>query len=292
MGISNRINKAELSGFLINENLTASGELVSDNLGTGGLITIGEKGIDGYSPIVTIEEVETSEGLIGHSINITDIENPLVGKTFFVWNGVGISGVTLNPDYTLTISFNDGTSYTTIPIRGETGNGIDRIVKTSTSGLVDTYTIYFTDGTTTTYQVTNGLGTLDYNELENKPSINGVTLTGNKSSTDLGIQDRLTSENAGEGIDITTDQSGKVIISNTNVSAEWGNIQGNITDQEDLIDYINQHSGSYTAGNGIQIVNKVISIKDLILDCGTSTGWPGSNVAIVGSAIVGINVTG
>jgi hypothetical protein len=84
MGISNRINKAELSGFLINENLTASGELVSDNLGAGGLLTIGEKGIDGYSPIVIIEEVETSEGLIGHSINITDAENPLVGKTFFV----------------------------------------------------------------------------------------------------------------------------------------------------------------------------------------------------------------
>ena len=41
---------------------------------------------------------------------------------------------------------------------GETGNGISSIEKTSTSGLVDTYTIYFTDGTTTTYTVTNGSG--------------------------------------------------------------------------------------------------------------------------------------
>lgn len=40
--------------------------------------------------------------------------------------------------------------------QGETGNGIDRIEKTSTSGLVDTYTIYYTNGTTTTYTVTNG----------------------------------------------------------------------------------------------------------------------------------------
>ena len=39
---------------------------------------------------------------------------------------------------------------------GNTGNGIASIVKTSTSGLVDTYTITFTDGTTTTYEVTNG----------------------------------------------------------------------------------------------------------------------------------------
>ena len=33
---------------------------------------------------------------------------------------------------------------------------INRIEKTATSGLVDTYTIYYTDGTTDTYEVTNG----------------------------------------------------------------------------------------------------------------------------------------
>lgn len=30
-------------------------------------------------------------------------------------------------------------------------------------------------------------GTTDYNNLTNKPSINGITLTGNKTSIDLGI---------------------------------------------------------------------------------------------------------
>ena len=39
---------------------------------------------------------------------------------------------------------------------GATGNGIASIAKTSTSGLVDTYTITFTDGTSTTFDVTNG----------------------------------------------------------------------------------------------------------------------------------------
>lgn len=39
---------------------------------------------------------------------------------------------------------------------GATGNGIASITKTSTAGLVDTYTITFTDGTTTTFDVTNG----------------------------------------------------------------------------------------------------------------------------------------
>lgn len=39
---------------------------------------------------------------------------------------------------------------------GADGNGITSIVKTATVGLVDTYTITFDDGTTTTYDITNG----------------------------------------------------------------------------------------------------------------------------------------
>lgn len=184
----------------------------------------------------------------------------------------------------------------------------------------------------------------------------------NLSQVVNGKQDQLTSANAGDGINITVDQSGKVTISNTNVSAEWGNIQGDITNQVDLINYIKQNGGkidgisvngvpqsiinkvvdidvptktselindsnfvsdenyvhtdnnftseeknklnsieegaevnvlegisidgviqpitnkivnistsTYTAGNGIDITNDVISIKNLILDCGTST---------------------
>lgn len=40
--------------------------------------------------------------------------------------------------------------------QGATGNGISNIAKTSTQGLVDTYTITMTDGTTYTFTVTNG----------------------------------------------------------------------------------------------------------------------------------------
>jgi hypothetical protein len=39
---------------------------------------------------------------------------------------------------------------------GPTGNGIASITKTGTSGLVDTYTITYTNGNTTTFTVTNG----------------------------------------------------------------------------------------------------------------------------------------
>lgn len=76
--------------------------------------------------------------------------------------GVSITGVTLNSNYTLTISFSDGTSTTTDSIRGakgeqgETGNGIASIAKTSSVGLIDTYTVTYTDGSTWTYNVING----------------------------------------------------------------------------------------------------------------------------------------
>lgn len=42
--------------------------------------------------------------------------------------------------------------------KGDTGNGISRVSKTSSSGLVDTYTIYFTNGQTTSFNVENGNG--------------------------------------------------------------------------------------------------------------------------------------
>lgn len=43
-------------------------------------------------------------------------------------------------------------------IQGDTGNGIVSISKTGTSGLVDTYTITYTNGNTTTFTVSNGKG--------------------------------------------------------------------------------------------------------------------------------------
>lgn len=60
-----------------------------------------------------------------------------------------------NPSVTNTGTNTDPIFHLFIP-RGQTGNGIASIAKTATSGLVDTYTITFTNGTTTTFNVTNG----------------------------------------------------------------------------------------------------------------------------------------
>lgn len=95
--------------------------------------------------------------------------------------GTGIESAVLNEDYTLTLLFTDGSSYTTPPIRGERGErgatgaqgfrgeqgftgpqgiGIASIELTQgdhTPGTTDTYTITLDDGRSAFFTVYNGL---------------------------------------------------------------------------------------------------------------------------------------
>ena len=59
---------------------------------------------------------------------------------------------------TYTITYSDGTTST---FDVTNGNGIASVAKTGTVGLVDTYTITFQDGSTTTFEVTNGTAAID-----------------------------------------------------------------------------------------------------------------------------------
>lgn len=72
--------------------------------------------------------------------------------------GVTVSVETLPAGSQATARYEEGHLYLGIPKgdKGDTGNGIDAITKAGTSGLVDTYTITFTNGQTTTFAVTNG----------------------------------------------------------------------------------------------------------------------------------------
>jgi hypothetical protein len=109
-----------------------------------------------------------SEGLVDtYTITFTDGTS----TTFSVTNGAdgeqgiqGIQGEKGEDGHTPVITiqngkwFIDGVDSGVLAegVKGDTGNGISAIAKTSTSGLVDTYTITFTNGTTTTFTVTNG----------------------------------------------------------------------------------------------------------------------------------------
>ena len=89
-----------------------------------------------------------------------------------------------------------------------------------------------------------------YNNLSDLPSINNITIEGDKSPSDFGLTGTLT---AGNGISITTDAEGNSTITNTQTSAEWGNIQGDISDQVDLYDALNNKQDKLTAGSYITI---------------------------------------
>ena len=77
---------------------------------------------------------------------------------------------------------------------------VDDIVLHGT-GLYKCHTAVVTPGSwtgSTNWQVyklseggSGGGGTSNYNDLTNKPSINGVTLTGNKTTSDLSLQDKM-----------------------------------------------------------------------------------------------------
>lgn len=72
----------------------------------------------------------------------------------------------------------DGGLFAAVP--GEDGNGIVSIEKTSTSGLVDTYTITFTDGDTDTFTVTNGAegaGITDISKTSTVGNVDTYTIT-------------------------------------------------------------------------------------------------------------------
>ena len=100
--------------------------------------------------------------------------------------------------------------------KGDKGSSIDRIEKTATSGLVDTYTVYLSDGTTTTFQVTNGkdgevtqeqlddlaqdVATNTSNITTNTNNINALTNAVNTNTSNIATNTSNITKNA-KGID-------------------------------------------------------------------------------------------
>ena len=74
-------------------------------------------------------------------------------------DGVSIIGVEIDNHNHLICTLSNHTTIDAGEIpQGPAGRGIVSIRKTKTEGLIDTYTILYTDGTTTTFTVTNGDG--------------------------------------------------------------------------------------------------------------------------------------
>lgn len=107
--------------------------------------------------LFVMEQAGQAKSLTGQVL-INDLATALDGHG-------GIKSITLNDDYTLTFIMSDDTEVTTTSVRGATGakgdkgtdgRAITSVTKISTSGLVDTYKISFSDNTSTNFTVTNG----------------------------------------------------------------------------------------------------------------------------------------
>lgn len=71
----------------------------------------------------------------------------------------------------------------TLMLKGQEGQSIKAIKKTSTSGLADTYTITLTDGTTSTFSVTNGKGISSISKAGTSGLVDTYTIQFNDDTT-------------------------------------------------------------------------------------------------------------
>ena len=124
--------------------------------------------------LFVMEQAGQAKSLTGQVL-INDLATALDGHG-------GIKSITLNDDYTLTFIMSDDTEVKTTSVRGATGakgdkgtdgRAITSVAKISTSGLVDTYKISFSDNTSTNFTVTNG------------SSIKSIAKTGTSGLTDI-----------------------------------------------------------------------------------------------------------
>lgn len=150
-----------------------------------------------------MEQAGQAKSLTGQVL-INDLATALDGHG-------GIKSITLNDDYTLTFTMADDTEVTTTSVRGATGakgdkgtdgRAITSVTKISTSGLVDTYKIAFSDNTSTNFAVTNGASI----QSIAKTGTSGLTDTYTVTLTD-GTTSTFTVKN-GNGIASITLQSG------------------------------------------------------------------------------------
>ena len=85
---------------------------------------------------------------------------------------------------------------------GDTGNGIQSVTKTSTSGLVDTYTILYTNGTTSTFAVTNGKDGTD--GIDGRDGVDGRDGIDGRDGVD-GHSPTITTSRVGNTVTILSD---------------------------------------------------------------------------------------
>ncbi|MBQ8772729.1 MAG: hypothetical protein IJZ28_05945 [Clostridia bacterium] len=124
---------------------------------------------DEWGVVYTYETAHAKAQELGYTGSLQEFIDSIKGKDGTDGaDGIGIQSVKVNEQGNLVVTLTDSTVVDCGSIKGpqgevgpqgpagEQGTGILSIEKTATEGLVDTYTIYFTNGTQTTFNITNG----------------------------------------------------------------------------------------------------------------------------------------
>lgn len=149
-------------------------------------------------------------------------------------------------------------------VKGTDGRGIVSIEKTGTSGLIDTYTITYTDGTTTTFVVKNGedgsaitidtaLSSSSTNPVQNKVI---KTALDNKSDSSHNHDSRYYTET-----EMDTKLSGKANTSHTHNITDVSNLQSALDGKADDSD-IPTKTSDLTNDSGFLTSHQDISGKE------------------------------
>lgn len=144
--------------------------------------------------------------LDGTILTVTNRNGQRVSKDVRGPQGNGIESAVLNDDYTLTLHYTNGTSYTTPSIRGAIGVGIANIhFKEQTVNGDNIYTVTMTDGST--YDITAPMGPASKADI----NLNGSVITVTNNAGVSRSIDLLDATNERVQIVVTTDVAGVIV---------------------------------------------------------------------------------
>lgn len=160
---------------------------------------------------------------------------------------------------------------------GEDGVGIASITKVSTQGLVDTYAITYTDGTSTTFQVTNGA-----KGEQGEQGTPGAPGAAGADGVSVSSIVQTTTSTASGGINIIT-----VTLSNgaTSTFEIRNGAKGDPAEQ--LIVYMTESGGTYSLDQDVREIETALSTSDAI-DC--CLMWDGNIPEVVCLECYGYNI--
>ena len=123
--------------------------------------------------------IDTLNSLVGQ-VNAKIIE---MNQALAEVDNLDITATKEGTTVTITITRKDGSQQVVTITDGKDGVGIEKIEKTGTNLLVDTYTIYYTDDSTSTFQVKNGRGIVSIDKTNTNILTDTYTITYNDNTT-------------------------------------------------------------------------------------------------------------